>query len=174
MAVRGMPKTIPVLVAEATNAHRGGRVAEAANLYQQVLQRDPDNLNALNLFGVLALQAGEVQQAIASIEHAIRVDASRAPIHFNLGNAYLQAGQAIDATNAYRRALAIDNSMVDAWCGLAAALTLSGDYYDAIAAAEQALRPVDQNKNKDQGHQYLPDPVNIESLFQGTKDFRQH
>ncbi|MEH6637455.1 MAG: tetratricopeptide repeat protein [Halioglobus sp.] len=139
MAIRGMPKTIPVLVTEATNAHRGGRVAEAANLYQQVLQREPDNLNALNLFGVLALQAGEVQQAIASIEHAIRVDASRAPIHFNLGNAYLQAGQAINATNAYRRALAIDNSMVDAWCGLAAALTLSSDYYDAIAAAEQAL-----------------------------------
>lgn len=140
MAVRGVPQTIPELLSEARGLHVEGRIAEAANLYQHILEREPANLNALHLYGVLSLQAGQVQQAIRSIEKAIEVDATRSVIHFNLGNAYLQAGQLEDSIGAYRRALAIDNGMADAWCALGAALVRAGQYEDAIAAAGQALQ----------------------------------
>ena len=63
MAVRGVPQTIPELLSEARGLHVEGRIAEAANLYQHILEREPTNLNALHLYGVLSLQAGQVPQA---------------------------------------------------------------------------------------------------------------
>ncbi|MBI3709750.1 MAG: tetratricopeptide repeat protein, partial [Proteobacteria bacterium] len=40
-------------------SHRAGRLAEAAALYRQVLEGQPDNVDALNLLGVLTAQGGD-------------------------------------------------------------------------------------------------------------------
>jgi hypothetical protein len=54
--------------------HRGGQLGEAAALYREVLASEPAHFGALHLLGVIEGQRSRYAEAVALIEHAIRVD----------------------------------------------------------------------------------------------------
>jgi len=56
----------------AVEHHQAGRLAEADSLYRRVLEIEPDNASALHLRGVLAHQQARNEDAVGSIEKAIR------------------------------------------------------------------------------------------------------
>ena len=60
------------LLGQALALHRSGRVGEAERLYRQALEGDPDNVEALHLLGVAALQQGRAAEAVERIGQAAK------------------------------------------------------------------------------------------------------
>ena len=93
------------LLAQAVRAHQAGKLAQAEQLYRRILQQEPRNAEALNLFGTLAVQTGKPAVAIDYIGRALRVDGANPVFHYNLALGHQAAGDRDAAIASYRQAL---------------------------------------------------------------------
>ena len=134
------PESTANLLQRAVSLHQQGRFDAAAELYAQVLQRDPRQFDALHLSGVMAKQRGDARSAKALIEQAIAIDGGNARAHANLGAALSALGETEAALLSYERALAIDPAYALAHSNRGNALRTLGRLDDAIASYEHALR----------------------------------
>ncbi len=125
------------LLERAVALQRAGSTGEAESLYRQVLAREPDQGDALNLLGVIRLRAGDTREAVALLEHAVRAAPRAAPMFNNLGNALREAGQLDRAEAAYSRAVALQP-------GYALASLNLGTLAKARGRLEQALAHFDR------------------------------
>jgi len=94
--------TIPELLAKAVEHHQAGRFQEAEQGYRQILQLDPNDINALHLFGVLCQQQGHHDRAVDYISAALRRKADFPEAHNNLGNALRAQGRLDEAVASYQ------------------------------------------------------------------------
>ncbi len=104
----GVDSTAEALLQEAKALHAAKRLAEAARGYGKVLELNPANFDATHMLGVIALQIGDAQQAIAFMSRAIELNPGHAQAQANLGTAYSLANRLEEAVRAYDRALALD------------------------------------------------------------------
>lgn len=123
----------------AIEAHRAGRLGEAEGIYRQILAREPGNVDALHLLGVIALEMGKLDVAIELIGRAVAVKPEFAQGHYNLGNAFLKSGQAEKAAGAYRRAIELKPDFVKAHNNLGTALKDLGELDAAMASFQRAI-----------------------------------
>lgn len=119
--------------------HQAGRLDDAERMYQQVLELDPRQADALHLLGVVAEQRGRPDEAAALIRKAIAVNGKVATFHSNLGNALHSCGRLDEAAAAYRKALALRPDYAEAHSNLGITLKDSGRPQDAAAAFRKAL-----------------------------------
>ncbi|HMO14401.1 MAG TPA: tetratricopeptide repeat protein [Pirellulaceae bacterium] len=91
--------------------HRAGRLSEAAQLYQQVLELEPNHPEALHLLGVVAHQSGQFSTAIDLINAAIALKPGVAEYYLNLGVANQESGNLSNAIVCYERALELNPSL---------------------------------------------------------------
>src|SRR5579883_1120154 len=122
---------------DAAVAHqRGGRLAEAEELYRAILAAAPNHAESLHMLGGLALQAGHVAAATGLIQRAVAADPRRALFHASLG----QAGQADAALQSLRQATALAPDFATAHFLTGLVLQQKGRLDEAAAAFETALR----------------------------------
>jgi tetratricopeptide (TPR) repeat protein len=123
--------------------HRQGRVADAERIYRQVLQREPANVAALHMLGLVALQTGQPERAVRLIGKAIALQPDNVEAHSNLGLTLQQLGRPKDALASYDRAIAIkpDDAELHSNRGLALEELDRAD--EALASYDRAiaLRP---------------------------------
>jgi predicted O-linked N-acetylglucosamine transferase (SPINDLY family) len=124
----------------AVQFHRAGRLEEAEQVYQQVLQADPGQADALHLLGLLASQRGDDERAIAYIERAIRSDEHQASFHSNLARALYRMGRFDEAIIAYQRALCLKPDDASTHINLGIVLRKQGLVAEAISAYERGLQ----------------------------------
>ncbi|MGH8706920.1 MAG: tetratricopeptide repeat protein, partial [Burkholderiales bacterium] len=79
------------------------------------------------------------EQALASLQRAVALDARMPEAHFNLGGLLRSMGRNGEAIEAFRRALEANAEFAVAHAGLAAALHEAGDLDAALASAQRAL-----------------------------------
>lgn len=84
---------------------RAQRIPQAEAIYRQVLAVEPRHPHALHLLGLIAYQAGDLDEARALIGQAIAVRADVPDFHANLGEAWRAAGEPERAIACYREAL---------------------------------------------------------------------
>ena len=96
------------LMAEAKANHQAGQLAKAADLYRQVLRRNPSEHVALAYMGQLMGQIGDTESGIRFLRQAIKIDGSRARYHANLAAQLFWTGDAEAALKAGQRALELD------------------------------------------------------------------
>jgi len=77
----------------ALEQHQQGFLDQAAQLYLQVLARQPNHADAIHLLGVVAHQQGRQAQAIGLIGQAIALKPGVAMYHANLAEAYRALGE---------------------------------------------------------------------------------
>ncbi|MFO0406355.1 MAG: tetratricopeptide repeat protein [Labrys sp. (in: a-proteobacteria)] len=129
---------LPDLVA-ALEAHRAGRLSEAANVYAEAIALNPTHADALNLLAVIRRSEGDGRAAVDLGERAAAAAPERADIRYNLGTARMGIGDHEGAVAAFREALAIDPGFADAAANLGIALVALDRHEEAVAAYEQAL-----------------------------------
>jgi tetratricopeptide (TPR) repeat protein len=118
--------------------HLAGQFEAARQGYLQILAEDGREHRALNLLGVLALDAGRADLAVDLIGRAIALADGAATYHNNLGNALRAVGRHGEAISAFRAALARMPDHPDMLINLGAALADIGDA-DAAPALWRAL-----------------------------------
>jgi protein O-GlcNAc transferase len=84
--------------------HTAGRLSEAETIYQQILQSDPNQADALHLLGVIAHQMGKNDRAVDLITKALDLKPDYPDAYNNLGNALQNLGKLEDAVTSYQSA----------------------------------------------------------------------
>ena len=90
---------------DAYRLHQQGRLDEAANLYESLIQQDPDNRDALHYFGILKAAIGRFDEAKQMIERSLKPDASNLRYLENYVSILFQGKDYSDAANACATAL---------------------------------------------------------------------
>ncbi len=127
-------------LAEGLEHQKAGRLEEAARIYADALRRDPDDIDALHLSGMLALQQGQARVAEQRIRRAIGLAPRVAMFHVSLATVLRSAGRIEEAIHSYRRALELDPSDAFAAVNLGMALQSQRRWAEACAAYRQALQ----------------------------------
>lgn len=116
------------IFADARTKHRQGDLSAATVLYRSILTNRPDHAGAEAGLGVIALQTGKTDQALAHLSRAAGLDPRNALIQNNLGNAFLMTGKPADAAEAFDKAVESDPTLLDA-------------VYNRAVAAQHLRRP---------------------------------
>lgn len=83
--------------------HNGGRLAEAASVYEQILLVDPNNAITLYLTGRLESGVGRYEEAVGHLTKATESNQDHADTWVYLGHALQALGRSAQALNAYQR-----------------------------------------------------------------------
>lgn len=119
--------------------HRAGRLDDAAAAYDEVLARDPDNADALNLLGVIAQSRGRHAAALAYLDRAAARAPHQANIAYHQGLSLAALGRTAEAAAAYRRAIQLQPGHAEALLNLGGLLYGDNDAPGAIALFRQLI-----------------------------------
>ncbi len=144
-AAGGRPGGLPpahqavLLLRQGLDLHRGGRLAEAVDLYRRAIALDPRNPDGPTLLGSALAGLGRNDEAVDCLLKALAIDPANARAHNNLGIVYRGKGMGLKATDSFRQALALDPRLIEAHVNLGNLLADGGDTEGARAAYERAV-----------------------------------
>jgi tetratricopeptide (TPR) repeat protein len=133
------PGSIEAAFQQAAQAHRQGRLQEAAQLYQTVLRHEPRHAGALHCLGFICNQLGRFGDAAVLLRKTVEADPQSARAHCDLGIAFQGLERQEEAAAQYRQALALAPDLLEARNNLGNALRALGRAAEAAAAFEAAL-----------------------------------
>lgn len=126
--------------AEAQNLLRQGRREEAERAYAEVLQRQPDDVEALNIVAIGALRNGQQRRALELLERARQVNPADPITHHHLARAHEAAGDGAAALAQYEQALRLRPQFYVARLHFAQALERGGQAQRALVNYARALK----------------------------------
>lgn len=127
------------LIEQGIALHNLRRFVDAERCYQTVLRENPEHPDALNLLGVLAVEAGRIDIAIDHMRKAVKLLPKQAIYQNNLGNALIVATQHDEALPHLRKAVQAKPDYADAWCNIGKAHRLLGEMERAAQNFRKAL-----------------------------------
>ena len=124
---------------QAQTARQAGKLAEAAQLYRAILDRDGDNPVALHLLGVIEFQQGNASNAARLIDKALALRPDYVEAWMDRGNTLCASDQPQQALPYYDQALLIAPDHAGALYNRGYALQLLHRPEEALANYDQAL-----------------------------------
>jgi tetratricopeptide (TPR) repeat protein len=125
---------------QALALHQAGKLAEAGIIYRNILKADPDNVDALNLMGVLLQSGGQLPTAIELLKKATGIAPDYLAAWVNLGNALQLTGRLDAAVDAFQKAMTLNPRQPEPANNLASALNQLKRHAEAIDACVMALK----------------------------------
>jgi predicted O-linked N-acetylglucosamine transferase (SPINDLY family) len=132
--------SVAEVFAQALQYHQAGHLAQAEQLYRQILQVVPDHADSHHLLGVLAFQTGRCDEAITRIRHALTLNPWAPVYHSNLGAAHEALGQLAEALACFQQFLALQPGAPEAHAAVGNILWKLGRPEEAVAELGEALR----------------------------------
>jgi len=127
------------LIQQGISFHNRKQFPEAERCYQTVLRENPGQPDALNLMGVLAVEANRMPLAVDYFRKAVGF-LPKEPMYLNnLGNALILTGSYDEAARYLARALEANPNFADAWANLGKCFRQAGATEDARRCYEKAL-----------------------------------
>ncbi len=120
--------------------HGAGRLAEAEQVYRQVLVAEPRHADSLHMLGVIASQCGQPLAALACIDQAIAIKPAAAMFHVNRAAALLALRRLDAALEASREAVRLKRNSAEAYQVMGHVLSDLRRPEEATAAYRDALR----------------------------------
>jgi tetratricopeptide (TPR) repeat protein len=136
------PRSMPLQQAlqQATAAYHEGRLADAAALCQRILHASPNQLDAINISGALAMRRGDFAAALDFFTRAAGIRPDFAEAFNNRGVALQALGRYEEALEPYGRALALQPGNADALFNRALVLGELRRWNEALQDYEKLLR----------------------------------
>jgi Flp pilus assembly protein TadD len=122
-----------------------GDLAGVAARYERVLATDPEQWDALYLYGTALLQLGRLREAIDIFQRAAMLRPGIPDVYNNLGVAYQGLGEVDEAVRAYRSAIEFKPDFDLAHVNLARLLASAGRFAEAEISLHRAvqIKPAD-------------------------------
>ncbi|MFD1561365.1 tetratricopeptide repeat protein [Paraburkholderia silviterrae] len=124
------------LFQRAHERHLAGDLASARETYSRIVDLDPSHSDAVFRLGVVDVQEGRYQEAIAWLTRAFDLKPGDRRYREALGQAFALAHRYEEATSIYRGLLDEDDADPDLWFGLGSALQAQGALHEAASAWE--------------------------------------
>lgn len=128
-----------VLLQQALALHKAGRLAEARDIYDGILARNPDQFDTLQLRGTLACQAGQFDEAERLFVRAIAIKPDFAAVHANRALALRRLGRLEEAVTSLSRAVALKPDYAEAHSNRGFVLHELGRLDGARASFDKAI-----------------------------------
>ena len=126
-------------LAIARELHMTGRLNEAVDVYQQILQRYPEHAEAWHLRGVAISQLGRPADGLQSIDRAIQLSPDAVQYQVNRAVVLAQLGRMDEAIGSLRKAIVRQGDVAETHYNLAQLLDRQGNLDESIAEYRRAL-----------------------------------
>ncbi len=136
---RQQSSLVQSMVVEALDLHRTGRLAEAEQIYRQILSVDPKHSDSLHLLGMIAFQMGRSAESVNLIKKAIEMKGDAASYHSNLGNVFHSQGKLSQAGACYQRALQLKPDSAEIYVNLGNIFKAQGQLDSSLTRYRRAL-----------------------------------
>lgn len=130
------------LLTRAFKHHEAGQLEQANCLYQKILKVNPEQVDALQLSGILAHRYGRYEKAIELISRAIALQPKVAEFHHNIGVSYQALNNRIKAADHYQKAIEIKPDYADALNNLGTLQQEEGQISEALESFTKVLAVV--------------------------------
>ena len=131
---------IAALFNEGLKLHQMGRLADAENIYSQILSVRPDHFDCLHLIGVIFHQRGNHAEAVRQIDLALKRNPNHAPALNHRGVALTAQHDIEKALLDFSRAAALAPDSAEAHCNRGKALRQLGRSEEALASCDHAVK----------------------------------
>ena len=123
----------------ARSLHQQGRHADGLAICQEILERQPDHLDALLLAADIAARSGDSDRALQTYQRVLDLKPAHAPAHYKCGNLLKDRGQMDAALASYDRAIALDPGYAYAFCNRGFVLERLKRWDAALESYDNAL-----------------------------------
>lgn len=127
-------------LAQSLDLQRQGRLEEAEQGYRALVEREPDNTDAVFMLGVVRLMRDDAVEAERCFERAVQAKPDIADLHLNLAVARYRAGKHELAERGYEQTLKLDPNALGAHIGLGQIMLNRGEEARAENHFRIALR----------------------------------
>jgi predicted O-linked N-acetylglucosamine transferase (SPINDLY family) len=124
---------------KAVGHQQAGRLRDAEALYRRILDKSPNDADALHYLGVVAAQQGRSDLAVDLIKRALAQRPHYPEARYNLAEALRTLGELDKAIAAYRQAIAQRPDYLEARNNLGLALAFSGQLDEAASVLRQTI-----------------------------------
>lgn len=109
-------------------------------MWQDVVQKNPNNARGHLGVGVELFKAGKTEEAISWFRKALAIKDAYADGHYNLAIALAAAGMHDEAIREFHRTVELNPARDDAWVNASRSHSKLGDFPMAVVAIREALR----------------------------------
>jgi len=131
---------VPGLLSRALIGSASGNYGKALSLFDDILEVEPSNVNALIGKAVAYRRSGKPQEALNCLDLVLGVQPSNAAALLNCGNILLEEGDMEGALDAFDRLTTLYPNDEEAWAGQGDVLVKMGRDDDALRAYTEALK----------------------------------
>jgi tetratricopeptide (TPR) repeat protein len=137
---------VPGLLSRALIASASGNYSQALNLFDDILEVEPSNVNALIGKAVAYRRSGKLNEAVNCLDLVLNYQPTNASALLNRGNLLLEKGDLDDALEAFDKLVTISPQDEEAWAAQGEVLVKMGRDDDALRAFGEArkLNPGDE------------------------------
>ncbi len=162
--------------------HNAGELNKAELIYQQLLQNNPNNPDALHLLGVIGFQVGQFEEAEKLITRGIAIKPDMDEAHNNLANVLEGLGRLEEAISHFQTSIKIKPGVARIHLNLGNAHKGLGQldkallhYHKTISIDSQFAEAHRQIAGIKKHTNYDDDIKNMETIFtkQGTTDYQK-
>jgi len=131
--------TLAEMFARACSLHQAGDLASSEQLYEQVLQLDPQHADAALRLGSICAGTGRLGLAVSHYQQALSARPGFVEAHNHLGVALAMLGRLDEADHSFRLALSYDDRFAEAYNNMGIVLAMQGRLEEAAASYRHAL-----------------------------------
>jgi len=126
-------------LSQALSAHKAGKLVEAEQICQQIINAESDLFEALHLLAVVQAGLGKKDEALASFDGALTLRPESAEALYNRGNTLRELKRLEEALVSYDRALTVRSDFAEAHSNRGLILHELKRLEEALASYDRAL-----------------------------------
>lgn len=145
LVLEGLNRTKAELSERVTRPANAGRVADATQVFRELVALDPGDLTARMQLGTALARAGDSKGAVEQYSAALHIAPGNPDVHYNLGVVFTELGSEQEAIEHFQAAIKSNPQLARAHFQLANLLMRRGLYTEAVPEFTTVIRMEPRN-----------------------------
>lgn len=120
--------------------YQAGNLQHAVHICQEIIKIHPDNINAINLLGIIFYQQKDYDSAIQFMKMLVKLDPNHPQAYYILGHSMQEKGEIDEAMYHYQKSVQLNPNIADAYYNLGTIFQDKKRNDEAIYCYQKALQ----------------------------------